>query len=75
MLTRSAWLLGLPSLPSSSCQACVVGRALDHALDIFEFLVAGRAAHELVPASIQTYNHLIHACHQVGRGGAGWREV
>ncbi|KAG2424156.1 hypothetical protein HXX76_014689 [Chlamydomonas incerta] len=47
-------------------QACVVGRALDHALDIFEFLVAGRAAHELVPASITTYNHLIHACHQAG---------
>ncbi|GFR48113.1 hypothetical protein Agub_g9938, partial [Astrephomene gubernaculifera] len=47
-------------------QACVVGRALDRALDIFEHLVAGRAAHEAVPASIATYNHLIHACHQAG---------
>jgi pentatricopeptide repeat protein len=49
-------------------QACVVGRALDHALHIFEHLVAGRSAHEAVPASIATYNHLIHACHQVGWG-------
>ncbi|KAG2482285.1 hypothetical protein HYH03_018770 [Edaphochlamys debaryana] len=57
-----------PSLETHTAliQACVVGRALDHALDIFEYLVAGRAAHEAVPASIATYNHLIHACHQAG---------
>lgn len=42
-----------------------MGRALEHALEVFEYLVAGRAAHDLVPASITTYNHLIHACHQV----------
>ncbi|KXZ55084.1 hypothetical protein GPECTOR_3g24 [Gonium pectorale] len=46
--------------------ACVVGRALEHALELFEGLVAGRSASEAVPASIATYNHLIHACHQAG---------
>ncbi|EFJ50481.1 hypothetical protein VOLCADRAFT_88869 [Volvox carteri f. nagariensis] len=55
-----------PSLETHTAliQACVVGRALDHALHIFEHLVSGRSAHEAVPASIATYNHLIHACHQ-----------
>ncbi len=45
----------------------MVGRCLEAALDMWEYLVAGRAAHEPLPASRATYNHLLHACHQASR--------
>eukprot|EP00967_Tisochrysis_lutea_P056504 scaffold71367_cov21-Tisochrysis_lutea.AAC.2 len=35
------------------------------ALDIYEWLVAGRDVHSPIPADIETYNILIRACHQV----------
>lgn len=47
-------------------RACVRGGALEAALNIFEFLVSGRDVTDPVPANIDTYNMLIHACHQVG---------
>jgi len=35
------------------------------ALDIYEWLVAGRDVNSPIPADIETYNILIQACHQV----------
>ena len=48
-------------------RACVVGGALEEALEIFEWMVSGRDVQEAIPADIHTYNSLIRACHQAGR--------
>ncbi|GFH22189.1 uncharacterized protein HaLaN_19614 [Haematococcus lacustris] len=42
------------------------GGALEAALDIYEWLVAGREVAEPIAADISTYNALIKACHQAG---------
>lgn len=47
-------------------RACLAGSALDHALDVFEWMIAGRDVADPIPADIDTYNTLIKACHQVG---------
>ncbi|GAX76303.1 hypothetical protein CEUSTIGMA_g3748.t1 [Chlamydomonas eustigma] len=48
-------------------KACVRGGALKHALDIFEWMVAGRRVSDPIPADVETYNILIKACHQAGQ--------
>eukprot|EP00798_Chlamydomonas_sp_ICE-L_P021229 gene21229-28145_t len=46
--------------------ACLNGGALDHALEVYEWMVAGRDVNDEIPADIKTYNTLIEACHQAG---------
>lgn len=46
-------------------KACLVGGALKHALDIFEWMASNHRISDPLPADIETFNTLIKACHQV----------